>query len=113
MEIKSREDIKVKYPECRDDMSEEREKEFVNDCFSLYELEGFSKVFWSQGGDFKEYHNQPFEVTRRSDYQGCDLSVLPMWDIKFNDGFTIVAYPDEIIPREMKENGCKFTDFTE
>ena len=35
-----------------------------------------------------------------------DLSSLPMWNIKFSDGVTIGAYPEEIIPSEMKENGC-------
>ena len=29
-----------------------------------------------------------------------------MWNIKFSDGVTIGAYPEEIIPSEMKENGC-------
>jgi hypothetical protein len=29
-----------------------------------------------------------------------------MWNIKFSDGTVIGAYPEEIIPGEMKENGC-------
>lgn len=36
-------EIDNKYPEDRDEMSEEREKAYVNDCFDCYEHEGFSK----------------------------------------------------------------------
>lgn len=39
-------------------------------------------------------------------WKDSDLSSLPMWNIKFSDGTVIGAYPEEIIPREMKENGC-------
>lgn len=38
-------EVKTKYPEYRDQMSEEREMEFVNDCFECYEQEGFAKKF--------------------------------------------------------------------
>lgn len=31
------EEMKVKYPEYRDQMSEERERQFVADCFDAYE----------------------------------------------------------------------------
>lgn len=37
-------EVKTKYPEYRDQMSEEREMEFVNDCFECYEQEGFAKI---------------------------------------------------------------------
>lgn len=47
------EEMKIKYPEYREDMTVEREQEFVNDCFSCYESEGFSKRFWSPFGDYK------------------------------------------------------------
>ncbi len=100
------EDMKVKYPEDRGDMSKEREKEFVNDCFSCYESEGFAKKFWSPFGDYKDRESQSFEVVERCSTEKQDLSTLPMWNIKFEDGAIIGAYPEEIIPREMKNNGC-------
>jgi len=106
------EEIKIKYPEYREDMSEEREKEFVSDCFDAYEKEGFAKKFWSQGGDYRHLHGKHFEVIERvpiydGENNGADLERLPMWFIKFENGFEMAAYPDEIIPSEMRDNGCR------
>lgn len=42
----------------------------------------------------------------RCSTKDADLASLPMWNIKFSDGLIIGAYPEEIIPREMKANGC-------
>ena len=111
MQVNSWEDMKEKYPEYRCDMSEEREKEFVSDCFDLYEKEGFNKVFWSQGGDYKQYHGKSFDVIGRvpiydGKNDGADLECLPMWNIQFEDGLVVSAYADEIVTREMKDNGC-------
>lgn len=100
------EEMKTKYPEDRGEMSDEREQEFVADCFSCYENEGFSKKFWSPFGDYKDREGQSFEVVERCTTKNCDLSVLPMWNIKFSDGTIVGAYPEEIIPSEMRENGC-------
>lgn len=100
-------EMNKKYPEySREEMSEKREEKFVNDCFDCYEQEGFSKKFWSQGGDYGEKIGQSFKVLGRTTTEDADLSCLPMWNIEFADGTIIVAYPDEIIPREMKNNGC-------
>ena len=99
-------EVKTKYPEYRDQMSEEREMEFVNDCFECYEQEGFAKKFWSPFGDYKARVGQNFEVVERCSTKDSDLSSLPMWNIKFQDGTIIGAYPEEIIPIEMKDNGC-------
>lgn len=105
-------EMKTKYPEYRDEMSKEREQEFVQDCFECYEAEGFAKRFWSMGGDYKEYIGKSFEVIERvPEYDnehkdGADLECLPMWKIRFSDGKEIDAYPDEIIEREMLDNGC-------
>jgi hypothetical protein len=33
-----------------------------------------------------------------------------MWEIKFEDGTVIGAYPEEIILSERKANGCAFED---
>lgn len=87
-------------------MSEEREMLFVNDCFECFEKEGFAKKFWSPFGDDKERIGQSFKVVGRCSTKDSDLSSLPMWNIKFSDGTVIGAYPEEIIPREMKKNGC-------
>lgn len=100
------EEIKTKYPESRDAMSEERENAFVNDCFACYEKEGFAKKFWSPFSDYKERSGQSFEVVGRCSTKDSDLSLLPMWNIKFADGVVVRAYPEEIIPTEMKNNGC-------
>ena len=54
----------------------------------------------------KERIGQSFKVVGRCSTKDSDLSSLPMWNIKFSDGTVIGAYPEEIIPREMKENGC-------
>ena len=99
-------EIERKYPEDRSEMSEEREMLFVNDCFECFEKEGFAKKFWSPFGDDKERIGQSFKVVGRCSTKDSDLSSLPMWNIKFSDGTVIGAYPEEIIPREMKENGC-------
>ena len=103
-------EIDNKYPEDRDEMSEEREKAYVNDCFDCYEHEGFSKKFWSPFGDYKERIGQHFTVVVRCSTKDSDLSALPMWNIKFSDGIIIGAYPEEIIPSEMKENGCLLSE---
>lgn len=104
------EEMKVKYPEDRSDMSEEREKEFVEDCFSCYESEGFAKKFWTPFESHRKRKGQTFEVVRRLTEEDCDLCILPMWNIKFEDGIVTGAYPEEIIPREMRANGCPWTN---
>ena len=105
------EDMRVKYPEDRENMTEEREKQFVNDCFSCYENEGFSKKFWSPFGYHKDKEGESFEVVGRCTNENSDLSSLPMWNIKFEDGSIASVYPEEIIPREMKGNGCTLENF--
>ena len=100
------EEMSIKYPEDRHEMTEDREREFVNNCFELYEKEGFSRKFWSMGGDYKKYHGSSFEVIGRTTEKDADLECLPMWKIRFDDGFEMDAYPDEIIPSEMANYGC-------
>lgn len=107
--IQSWEDMAAKYPgESRDTMSAEREREYVSDCFSLYEREGFAKAFWSPYDEYKERWGQPFEVIGRcTEGVEADLSSLPLWQIKFQDGAMVSAYPEEVIVREMKASGCQ------
>lgn len=104
------EEMEIKYPEDREYMTVEREQEFVNDCFICYENEGFSKKFWSPFGDYKDKEGQEFEVVERCKAVKQDLCTFPMWNIKFTDGRIIGAYPEEIIPREMRDNGCPLED---
>lgn len=106
-------EMRVKYPgEYRDEMTEDCERAFVADCFDCYESESLSKRFWTQDGDYVEYVGKRFSVIGRTpewDRQGADgadLECLPMWRIRFEDGKEIDAYPDEIIVREMLDNGC-------
>lgn len=76
------------------------------DAVECFEKEGFAKKFWSPFGDYQERIGQSFKVVERCSTKDSDLSSLPMWNIKFSDGTVIGAYPEEIIPGEMKENGC-------
>lgn len=101
-------EMSIKYPEARDEMTIEKEREFVNDCFEIMEREGFSDRFWSPYGDYKERFGQPFKVVERCTEKTCDIDVLPMWNIKFKDGTVIGAYPEEIIPSEMKSHACPY-----
>lgn len=56
-----------------------------------------------QNGDgLEKYDNEPFMVIGRTSFKDADLQDLPMWDIKFEDGSKITAYPDEIILGEIK-----------
>lgn len=66
----------------------------------------FSKKFWSPFGDYKDREGKSFKVVGRRTTKEEDLSSLPMWNIEFEDGTVIGAYPEEIIPREMRDNGC-------
>lgn len=102
-------EMKIKYPEDRSAMSEQRESQFVADCFDCYESEGFAKKFWSPFGDYNDRMGQKFKVIGRCSTEDSDLSSLPMWNIKFGDGTVIGAYPEEIIPSEMRHNGCSLS----
>lgn len=104
----------------REEMSREQEISFVNECFDKYEKEGFSKVFISpfdlggkvnrQGTPFKVLCRvRPLTETDNGD-ETADLETLPLWKIQFEDGETMGAYPEEIIPSEIKENLWRDSD---
>ena len=51
------------------------------------------------------------EVSERLGKEPSNPKLLGAWEaltsvMKFSNGTVIGAYPEEIIPREMKENGC-------
>lgn len=104
----------------RDEMTEEEEKIFVNYWFDKYESEGFAKVFCSPYELFTEeptkYNGKKFEAIGRvkpldeDNENGADLECLPTWNIKFEDGYTMAAYPEEIIPSEIRANIWRESD---
>lgn len=102
-----------KYPiEHWDELTDEQAVEFTNHCFNLYEKEGFAKRYWTPYSDdyLSKFVGKPFEVVRRLDMDDYDIETLPGWMIRFEDGVQIEAYPEEIIPSEMRANGCKLED---
>lgn len=99
-------ELKEKYQsESREYMTEERENEFVNDCFGAYEGEGFSNVFWTPYDSMREKIGLKFRVISRVNKEQEVLEALPMWNIEFEDGFKTCAYPEEVIKSEMLANG--------
>lgn len=99
-----------RYPQKRENMNYETENAFVNECFDLYEKEGFSRVFWDCFKSNPKYNGKPFKVVDRvpvydGKNDGADIECLPMWRIEFEDGEQMAAYPEEIIPSEQFSNG--------
>ena len=92
---------------CRTEMTYEEEVAFVNYWYDKYEEEGFCGTFLSPYYQYKKYNGQNFEVLKRvsidnSDNLGFDLECLPVWNIRFADGFETFAYPEEICLAERK-----------
>jgi len=104
----------------REDMTRKQELEFVNKCFDEYEKEGFSKVFISpydlgeninrQGKSFKVLGRVRPTTETDNGEDTADLETLPMWRIQFEDGEIMGAYPEEIIPSEIKSNLWRESD---
>ena len=94
-----------KYPEKREEMSEKTERDFVNDCFDLYENEGFAEKFWTSDEEYTRYIGMKFKVLQRTPEKRNALSTLPLWDIQLEDGTLLTAYPEEIIPSAIKSHG--------
>ena len=90
----------------RDFMSEEEEREFINDYSVCCENEGFNRVFWSPYEEQKEHIGKKFKVLRRLNEEECFLDAQPMWEIELEDGTIFSAFPEEIVPSEMKANKC-------
>lgn len=108
--IKTWDEFKEKYDkyDYRENMSKEKEREYVNDLFSVYENEGFNKVFWSPYSNEGEmqYYGKPFKVLGRCPETRNNLSLLPLWDIEFEDGKQLTVEPCEIFTKAMKDEGC-------
>ena len=101
----------------RDDMSEDREKEWVDFCFDAYESDGFKKTFGTPSYEDRQYLGMKFEVIGRvpnieDDFEnGADLETLPMWNIRLEDGTEMAAYPEEICLSETPEYRKKNADY--
>lgn len=85
----------------RDNFSIEEEKRFVADCYDTYEHIGFAETFGTSYTGEKHLVGKKFTVLSRvkelsEDKNGADLECLPMWNIRFEDGSEMAAYPEEI-----------------
>lgn len=102
-------DIKKAYPEGRSSLTHDRELALVNVYYNLLEAEGFSDVFMSAEGEH-EHNGESFVVMNRvpelqAANGGAPLESLPMWDIRFDNGDTARAMPEEIINVEAFTSG--------
>jgi len=104
--VESWADMQEKYPMDRSEMTEEEEIEFVEDCFNLYEKEGFSPKFWTPFSDNADRIGLPIKIVGRIETDSIhDLSCLPMWRARLA-GSESEGFPEEVIPSEMTANGC-------
>ena len=72
-------------------------EEYVNDCFDMYETEGFAETFQSPYDEYRHHNGKKFKVVERcSENDGFDLESLPIWLIEFEGGKRIHALPEEI-----------------
>lgn len=86
-------------------LSEEEEREFVEDAFNMYETGGFSPTFHTPFTDRADMNGVAFQVIGRATTENCDLEQLPVWKIEFEDGTKDYAYPCEITEIERKIQG--------
>lgn len=102
-------ELNKKYPEARYEMDNERERAFLKDCYSAYKTVGFADKFWSPfdlKDEDKKYIGKPFKVIGRCEEgKEWDLESLPAWNIEFEDGHKMSAYPEEIYLNDMLANG--------
>lgn len=83
----------------REDLSEKEERALVNDCFDTYEYIGFAGTFGTPYTGAKLLVGKKFAVLGRvkelceckNDDFGAVLECLPMWKIRFEDGFEMAA----------------------
>ena len=86
----------------RADLTKDEERKFVNDCFCVYEHIGFANTFKSLYNETGKYENMKFAVLNRvkdsteDRNNGADIECLPAWNICFDNGDIIAAYPEEI-----------------
>ncbi len=102
-------ELNEKYPEARDEMSVDRERDFLKDLYDTYETVGFVNNFWTPfdlNDEDKSYVGKSFKVIGRCEEgKEWDLESLPAWKIEFEDGYKMNAYPEEIYLNDMIANG--------
>ena len=80
-------------------------RKFITDCYDMYETEGFCETFNTTYSDYIKYNGKKFKKIRRAKKSdGYDTESLPAWQIEFEDGVKIFAYPEEICKAERKVN---------
>ena len=98
----------------REDLCEDDERNYVNDCFDIYEQIGFASTYGTPYAGEEKYDGMKFTVLGRvkdikDDDKGADLECLPMWNIRLENGETMAAYPEEICLAERKS--ISYTEF--
>ena len=76
---------------------------FKQDCFELYEENGFLNTFQSPYEEHKDKIGMKFEVVRRATIDNIDIENLPIWLVKFENGDFVYCYPEEITKLGYKE----------
>lgn len=86
--------------------SENLWKEYIDDCFQMYEDTGFSETFHSPYDSEKIHNGKPFKVIRRANESEGDIEAFPLWLVKFYDEDESTkpyyCYPEEICKIEEK-----------
>lgn len=94
-------DLENAYPECRSEMSDEREREFLTHCYRLCREQGFCETFSTCSEDTEKHNGKTFEVLKELwDDEHADIQYLPVWLIKLECGEEIHAFADEICQAE-------------
>lgn len=86
----------------RDHMTEEEEQAWAEYWFDQYEKTGFTDTFTTPYEQHKDRVGQPFAVIGRCTLEDCDLECLPMWKIRFEDGYETCAFECEICKLEVE-----------
>lgn len=85
-----------------DNLDDNQFMEFKQDCFEMYETDGFIEKFDSPYDDFGEHNGMKFEVVRRANLNEVDLEAMPVWFIRFENGDEAYCYPEEICKAEHR-----------
>lgn len=85
----------------RGELNDKQYRQFIEDCFALYEGKGYAERFHTPYDQYQSRIGMKFTVLRRALKREVDNEALPMWNIRFEDGTTAFAYPEEIIHGEQ------------
>ena len=79
-----------------DDMDDRQMTAFKEDCFEMYEQQGFLEKFNSPYDEGGEHNGQEFKVLRRATREEVDVEAMPIWLVEFENWDTAYCYPEEI-----------------